>query len=161
MHKRGHLFLARVAIPPIFILGNDPFYFTCNVSGRNIGTCPNYQPESRLPVEYRPESVSPPQPCHSEPVLWVRNLLSQPAAPQKRATPRSLPTGSLGRTLASATLGFIGVPSQSHSPQKSPRKHKRRRPKGLRRRLYHLYPEYQIGRLNRTRFPDLYSPVNQ
>jgi hypothetical protein len=27
--------------------GNDPFYFTCNSSGRNIGTCPNYQPESR------------------------------------------------------------------------------------------------------------------
>src|SRR5580698_5926893 len=46
MHKRGHLFLAPVAIPPIFILGNDPFYFTCTIGGENIGTWPNYQPES-------------------------------------------------------------------------------------------------------------------
>jgi hypothetical protein len=54
-----------------------------------------------------PEAVSPtPSPCHSEPVLWVRNLLSPRAARQKRETHTLATEGSVC-TLASAAFDFL------------------------------------------------------
>jgi len=163
MQKRGHLFLQRPSFRESSLPGNALFYFTCNSSARNIGTCPNYNPESlcpsRRPVTGR-NGKPRPSPCHSEPVLWVRNLLSLPSARQRRTTHTLAPDGSQAAhprpppaTLQPSLVILLTA--------RNPRKHRRRRPKGPRRRLYPLYPEYQIGRLNRTRFRDLYSPANQ
>jgi len=53
MHKPGPLFLAPVAIPPIFILGNDPFYFTCTVGGKTLVRVPITSQSPRHPVPAR------------------------------------------------------------------------------------------------------------
>src|ERR1700683_1596520 len=53
MHKPGPLFLAPVAIPPIFILGNDPFYFTCTVGGETCVVVPITSQSPRHPVPAR------------------------------------------------------------------------------------------------------------